>query len=399
MPRKATSIRGIVLAASAGAAVLALAACTPPMPPDVMAAVAESQITCQSGDVAVSVPDDLMGSMTAVGGALAGVCPEQTVTEVLAADAAPIKLVNGTPTAADVEAFATDNCPAGSPITVPAFAYPVTLAYNAPGLEGLYITPEAVAGILNGTITTFEDPAIAQANDGYDLTGLAPFTVMSVATPQGPVQAMTAWLAKVAPSAWTSAPSGTLTNSTTFETPQELLDNLSMTESAIAVLPSYQALTYGLATASLPATPANEDGSAGEPVFVAPDDTQLAKVGAGATTITIDDKTGSMTANPAVGGIPVPENFDLAASKIVLAEGQPLAGWPVLAYAHLLVCDDPADPLPLSFAQYALRLAGQGALETYGVTPLPEPVRIDTFKPLKVTVNTESGLPSPSASV
>ena len=91
-------------------------------------------------------------------------------------------------------------------------------------------------------------------------------------------------------------------------------------------------------------------------------------------------------------------NFDLAASKIVLGEGAPLVGWPVLGYAHLLVCDDPADPLPLSLAQYVVRLAGQGALETYGVTPLPEPIRIQTFAPLKVTVqvNEDGTLPARS---
>ena len=80
----------------------------------------------------------------------------------------------------------------------------------------------------------------------------------------------------------------------------------------------------------------------------------------------------------------------LAASKIILQEDQPVVGWPVLGTGHLLVCDDPADPLFLSVAQYALRLAGQGALETYGLTPLPEPVRIKTFEPLKVTVAGEN---------
>ena len=53
---------------------------------------------------------------------------------------------------------------------------------------------------------------------------------------------------------------------------------------------------------------------------------------------------------------------------------------------HLLVCDDPDNPVALSVAQYALRLAGQGAFETFGLTPLPEPVRIRTFEPLKVVV-------------
>ena len=82
--------------------------------------------------------------------------------------------------------------------------------------------------------------------------------------------------------------------------------------------------------------------------------------------------------------MPVDGQFDLASSKIVFAEGQPVIGWPIMGMAHLMVCDSPADPLPLSVAQYAVRLAGQGALETFGVTPLPEPIRVQTFGPLKV---------------
>lgn len=124
-------------------------------------------------------------------------------------------------------------------------------------------------------------------------------------------------------------------------------------------------------------------------VIAFPDDPQLAKIGSGAMTLSVEDQ-GNIAASPAVGGIPDDEIFDLAASKIILQEDQPVVGWPVLGTGHLLVCDDPADPLPLSVAQYALRLAGQGALETYGLTPLPEPVRIKTFEPLKVTVAGEN---------
>jgi hypothetical protein len=123
----------------------------------------------------------------------------------------------------------------------------------------------------------------------------------------------------------------------------------------------------------------------GEAQVVTPDDVQLSKVGAGAVEITTDDK-GNISASPAVGGIPVEGNFDVAASKIILAEGQELIGWPVLGSAHLVICDDLANPIALSTAQYALRLAGQGSLETFGVTPLPEPIRVRTFVPLKVTV-------------
>ena len=145
--------------------------------------------------------------------------------------------------------------------------------------------------------------------------------------------------------------------------------------------------------ANLPVT--LEDGSE---LVITSDDVQLYKVGSGATTITTDEVTGSIFASPATGGVPVEGNFDLASSKIVLGEGAPLVGWPVLGYAHLLVCDDPADPLPLSFAQYLVRLAGQGALETFGLTPMPEPIRIQTFIPLKVTVDPNAIVESPGSS-
>jgi len=104
-----------------------------------------------------------------------------------------------------------------------------------------------------------------------------------------------------------------------------------------------------------------------------------------------------MFASPAVGGVPVEGNFDLAASKIVLAEGQPLIGWPIVGVAHLMICDDPSDPLPLSTSQYMLRLAGQGGFESFGVTPLPEPIRLQTFAPLKVTVPTDGATIAPPA--
>ncbi|MFM8894798.1 MAG: hypothetical protein ACKOE2_05300, partial [Actinomycetales bacterium] len=87
---------------------------------------------------------------------------------------------------------------------------------------------------------------------------------------------------------------------------------------------------------------------------------------------------------------------DLAASKVVLADGQPLVGWPTVAIAHLLVCDEAGNPLPLRFAQYALRLAGQGSMEGVGAVALPEPIRVKTFVPLRVTVSTDAPSPSPS---
>jgi ABC-type phosphate transport system substrate-binding protein len=380
MSRKIMSTRGIVLTASAFGVVALISACTPPMPPDVLAAQAESQITCVDGSVEVATPNEFAGSMNAVGAALTGVCPEQLVTEVPVGTPAPLEVFDHAPTAEQLAAFVKNSCTAGSPVVVPVFNYPVALAYNVPGLEGLYLTPEAVAGILSGTVTSWEDPLIAEPNSDYDLTGLPPITLLSMKNGSGSVEAMTTWLSKVAPDAWTSGVTSTLTAGEMFDTDVDLLGALTAQESAVAVIPAYQAIANILPVASLPVTT-----ESGEAQVVTPDDVQLSKVGAGAVQITTDDK-GNIAASPAVGGIPVEGNFDVAASKIILAEGQELIGWPVLGSAHLVICDDPASPIALSTAQYALRLAGQGSLETFGVTPLPEPIRVRTFVPLKVTV-------------
>ncbi len=391
MSRMSMRTRGIVLAPFA---VMLIAACTPPMPPDVLAARAESQIVCSPGSLDIAVAETFAGAMTAVGDALTSICPDQSVAEVPSDQAASLALVDRTPTAADIADFGAANCPAGAPIVVPAFAYPVSMAYNVPGLEGLVMTPKAVAGILNGTVTSWEDPLLADANPDFDLSGLPPITLMSVETTQGAVEAMSSWASALAPEAWTAGTVGTLDAGTRLPTVTDLIGELSVTEGAIAVLPVFQAFNNVLAVANLPVVVSDSEGKATE-VVVTADDVQLYKVGSGATTVTTDE-TGNILASPAIGGVPVEGNFDVASSKIVLGEDQALIGWPVLGYAHVLICDDPAEPLPLSFAQYVVRLAGQGSLETFGLTPMPEPIRVKTFIPLKVTVQSGEGSATPS---
>lgn len=382
MPRKTMFTRGIVLAA---VAIAALSACTPPLPPDVLAAQAENTIKCQKGDQPVAVPEDFAGSMAAVSANLSGVCPDQSISEAVAGDPASLQIIDHAPTADDLAAF-QKTC-TGSVIVVPAFGYGVAVAYNIIGLEGLVLSPKVTAGILSGTITSWEDPAIAADNPGIDLTGLPDIAVASVEAPTGSVEAMTTWLTKEAPADWTAGVTGTLNTGTTFPTAADLVAELTATEGTVAVLPIAEAVANAVPVASVPI----------QDLVIAPDDGQLQKVGIGATNITVDDK-GNILATPAVGGVPVQGNFDLAASKIVLAEGQPLIGWPIVGMAHMMVCDDGKDPLPLSTAQYIVRLAGQAGFEASGLTPLPEPIRIKTFAPLKVTIATAGATIAPTAS-
>ena len=53
---------------------------------------------------------------------------------------------------------------------IPTVLGAVVPAYNVPGVSGeLKFTPEAIAGIFLGKITTWNDPAIAKANPGVSL--------------------------------------------------------------------------------------------------------------------------------------------------------------------------------------------------------------------------------------
>jgi ABC-type phosphate transport system substrate-binding protein len=373
MSRMNKSTRGIVLAACvATSTALLLSACTPPLPPDVLAAQAEANITCQTGAQNVSLPEDFAGASDAVNANLFGICPDQSLVEVPANEPSSLVVTEMAPTAAQIAAF-EKICPSGT-ITVPVFGYPVVLTLNVIGLEGVVMTPQALAGILDGTVTSWTDPLITDANPGTDFSGIPDITVMSLEGPSGAINAMTAYLSKVAPESWTAGTIDTLSIGTKFATTGDLIAEFTMTDGAISVLPAIQAVNAGLPMAS-----ADINGTT-----ISVDDTQLLKVGVGALTMTTD-ANGNMVAAPAVGGTPVPGNFDAAAAKIVLAENQEMIGWPIIGIAHMLICDDGTDPLPLSSAQFLVRLAGQGSLETFGLVPLPEPIRVQTFVPLKVT--------------
>jgi len=378
-----------VLAVPVAALALVLSACTPPPPPDVLAAQAEANITCQTGSVEVSAPEIFKGAMDAVGQSLTSTCPDQVVTEVAGDVPAPVKLVDVLPSPALLASFKATSCPTGTTVVVPAFTYPVTLAFNEPGLEGIQLSPKAVAGILNGTVKTWDDPVITATNEGLALDGLPPMKLVGLKSDQGSVQAITAWLKATAPDIWKAGIIGSVPAAQNFDSVAKLIDSITTVEGQIAVLPVTTANNNVLGMASFPAGP-NMD------VWVTSDDVQLAKVGSAAITDQTSTLAGGESKDmliygPGIGGVPVEGQFNLAASKIVLSDGQELIGWPVMGVAHLLVCNDKANPMPLSFAQYLVRLAGQGSLEAFGVTPLPEPIRFKTFAPLQVNTAANAG--------
>ena len=417
------------LIAGSGALIL-ITACTPPLPPDVLAARLERTITCIPGTQDVAISPDYAEAINAIGVALNGLCPDQGMTPVGLDEAAKVRITEGPPSAADISTFAAQ---CGSPVlATPVFGTPIVLAFNILGLEGLILTPQAVAGILNGSVTSWQDPLILEPNEGFDIPDL-PIELLRLDAPSGAVEAMTAWLAKEAPEAWNAGQVSTLATGEEFtdyagmigrltgvpiedfdddaffeddftDESEDAFDEDFLTEDfgedilvgddvfidleadigldslegegAVAIMPAFYANNNVIPIADLPAGRS----------IISIGNVDLAKVGIAATEITIDEDE-RIIASHAVGGIPVEGQFDIASAKVILEEGQEEVGWPVIAMSSVLVCDDPNDPLPLSTGQFLLRLGGQGTLDAVGLTPLPEPIRINTLPAMKVQLD------------
>lgn len=159
MFKKAISATVIALGISVG-----LTACDPPMPPDVLAALAEQVVTCESGTVNIAFPDSVADLTGGWSGALADSCSDMTLNAVASDDQTADVIISATGALGSV-------C---KPFEQVPFAQDGTvLAFLNSELASLDITPEVVAGILSGKITNWSDPAITAANGGTAASPLA----------------------------------------------------------------------------------------------------------------------------------------------------------------------------------------------------------------------------------
>jgi len=94
----------------------------------------------------------------------------------------------------------------GSPAwNIPMVTGPIAVAYNVKGLDKLILTPAVTAKIFDGTIKTWNDPAIAAINPGAKLPA-TPITVFFRSDESGTTENFTKYLSAAAPKDWTAEP-------------------------------------------------------------------------------------------------------------------------------------------------------------------------------------------------
>jgi phosphate transport system substrate-binding protein len=110
---------------------------------------------------------------------------------------------------ADQQTAATNSC-GSTAITVPITTGGVAIVYNLKGVQNLQLSAQTIAGIFQGKITKWNDPAIVAENSGASLPS-TPISVFYRNDSSGTTQVFTTFLKDVAGSSWTLGASKTVT--------------------------------------------------------------------------------------------------------------------------------------------------------------------------------------------
>ncbi|GAA1939029.1 phosphate ABC transporter substrate-binding protein PstS [Microbacterium aoyamense] len=101
-----------------------------------------------------------------------------------------------------------DACVDGSGIIeLPTYISPIAVIFNIEGVDELNLDAATIAGLFAGTITNWNDPAIAALNEGVTLPDLA-VTPVHRQDDSGTTENFTDYLFQAAPDVWTSEPDG-----------------------------------------------------------------------------------------------------------------------------------------------------------------------------------------------
>jgi phosphate transport system substrate-binding protein len=118
--------------------------------------------------------------------------------------------------AASDAALSEEEAQAGSPrcvegseaINLPVYVSPLVLIFNIEGIDTLQLDAAAVAGIFNGTIEQWNDPALAALNPGVPLPAER-LVAVHRSDDSGTTENFTDYLHQAAPEAWPEEPSNT----------------------------------------------------------------------------------------------------------------------------------------------------------------------------------------------
>lgn len=256
----------------------------------------------------------------------------------------------GSDSALDEEeaAAARERCQGNPAVNLPMVVGPVAVVYNIPGVDGLKLSPETIAKIFSGKITTWNDPEIAKENEGAQLPSLDIKPVYR-SDESGTTDNFTDYLNTTVPDLWTWEPAKKWPNSTGQGAAKSdgVTSQVKNTEGAITYVEMSYATSNDLQTAHV-------KNGAGEYTELSPD-----------------------SASKAVAGAKVVGTGNDVALEIDYATKEPGA-YPIVLVTYEIACEKglPAEEAAFvkSFLTYTSSADGQKILSEHGYAPIPQSV-------------------------
>lgn len=327
-------------------------ACTPPIPPDVLASYAEQEVQCANGEVIVKGSENTNNVLQAGIDLYLTSCPEAVIT--LDSQASEPNIV-----VTDNSAAEPEMCNAAE-IETSLMNQFSTLVYYGDGLDGIVLSPTAAAGLITGEITNWNDPLIAETNPEFELPNL-PVTFVEVEKLHASDQAFIDWISTITGKNIEIKPNKIVPD---FQT---LLQEFGTLNGVLSLLPGNiiydNALTY-----------ANLKINDLDFLF------ESSAFASAASQVFIKEENGKI-----LGALDpeVQPSTDIGTSETSNS-------WHGISYYEMGLCTDSAENSARTFMRFQARLDAQGQLETYGYFPLTEPLRV------KVAGKIGEKLPTPS---
>ncbi|HWI31538.1 MAG TPA: phosphate ABC transporter substrate-binding protein PstS [Microbacterium sp.] len=252
-------------------------------------------------------------------------------------------------TAEEIAAGGFEGCaPDTGIVEVPTYISPIAVIFNLEGVDELNLDAATIAGLFSGTITNWNDPAIAALNEGASLPDLA-VTPVHRQDDSGTTENFTDYLFQAAPTVWTSEPDGVW--------PLQTGEGANGTSGVVSAVASGNG-TIGYADAS-----------------------RAAEEGLSTVAVKVGDEFVSYSPEAAAAIVdesPFEEGRTEGDLAIELDRTSEAAGvYPIVLVSYMIACEEYADPasaaLVKGFLQYVASAAGQEeAAAAAGSAPMSE---------------------------
>jgi phosphate transport system substrate-binding protein len=246
-------------------------------------------------------------------------------------------------------AQATKRCASNPALDLPMVIGPIAIAYNVDGLQKLVLDGPTAAKIFQGTIKTWNDPAIAKLNAGVTLPS-APISVFFRSDESGTTENFAKYLAASGAGAWTGKPAKKWTGTGAGKDKSAgVAEGVKSTKNSITYVEWSYAVDNKLGIAQI-------DNGSGTPV-------ELTAESAGKALA---------AAKPAGTGSDLALKLDYATKEA--------GAYPIILATYEVVCSKglaaEKTAMVKSFLTYFASKDGQAALTDLNYAPLPEEIRI-----------------------